>query len=266
MTLYRAKPADGVAWITGASTGIGRVVALQLAAKGWTVAATARSVDKLEQLARESEVLSGRIVAVPADVTDRAAMAAALETIESGNGPVALAIFNAGDYWPSSGHKMDIDNYRKTYEINVFGVLNGLVPLVERFKQRRKGHVMIVGSVSGYGGLPMASAYGATKSAVNNMAAALKFDFDQMNIRIQMVNPGFIDTPLTEKNDFPMPALMQVDKAAARIVSGIDTGGFEVSFPRRFTWILKLVNLLPHRAYFPLIRRATGWKNKTLRY
>lgn len=261
MTLFRASPEKGVAWVTGASTGIGKAVALRLADQGFDVAATSRGEDKLAELVGEAEGRKGRIVAFPCDVTDEAAMARTVDAIEAAFGPIALAIFNAGNYWPGRGDKLKTENFRKTYEINVFGILNGLTPLVERFKERRGGHVAFVSSVSGYGGLPMAAAYGSSKAAVINMAESLKFDFDRMNIRIQVINPGFIDTPLTEKNDFAMPALMPVDKAADRIVEGLSSNAFELTFPRRFTWILKVLNLLPYRLYFPLVARATGQKS-----
>ena len=118
--------------------------------------------------------------------------------------------------------------------------------------------------MSGYSGLPAASAYGASKAALNNMAESLLFDFEKMNIRTQVVNPGFIDTPLTEKNDFAMPALMPVDKAVERMIAGIEGGGFEITFPRRFTYGLKMLRLLPHPAYFWIMKRATGWKSRQL--
>lgn len=260
MSLYRASPADGIAWITGASTGMGRALALILAREGYSVAATARSQDKLAQLAAEAAgmKLKGVIVPYPGDVTDEKAMAATVDAIEATSGPITLAVFNAGNYWPNNGHRLSAENFVKTYAINVFGFAYGLVPVVERFKQRGRGHIAVVSSVSGYGGLPMASAYGSSKAAVINMAEALKFDFDRMNIRIQLINPGFIDTPLTEKNEFPMPALMPVDKAVQRIAQGLKTGGFELTFPRRFTWFLKAINLLPYPLYFPLVARATG--------
>lgn len=266
MNLYRAIVGDGIVWITGASAGIGRALALKLAGRGYDVVATARSRDRLESLVEEGELLLGSIAAHAADVTDRKAMTDAVSGIEAEHGPIRLAIFNAGNYWPTRGEALDIDAFRKTYEINLFGLLNGLVPAVERMKAHGKGHVVLVGSVSGYTGLPAASAYGASKAAVNNMAESLKFDFDRMNIRIQMVNPGFIDTPLTDKNDFAMPALMPVDKAADAMVRGIEQGGFEVTFPRRFTWLLKVLRLLPHPVYFAIMRRATRWNEQEMQF
>lgn len=265
MTLYRARPSDGVAWITGASTGIGRALSLELARRGYVVAATARGEDKLVSLANEAANLGGRIVPFPGDVTDQAGMADIAQAIEKELGPIVLAVFNAGNYFPTRGEKLSVENFVKTYEINLFGIVNGLVPVVDAMKARGFGQVAVVGSVSGYGGLPLAAAYGASKSAVNNMAEALKFDFDKMNIRIQVINPGFVDTPLTEKNTFSMPGLMKVEDATRRFADGLERGGFEVCFPRRLAWTLKLVNLLPHALYFPVMKRAMGWDKRPLK-
>lgn len=266
MSLYRANPPDGIAWITGVSTGIGRQLAIDLAKEGYTVAASARSADKLEALATEAEHLKGKIVPFPCDLTEEKSVQKVVDTVESDLGPIVLAIFNAGNYFPARGEKLEIENFKKTYEINVFGVVNGLVPVVEYMKARRKGQVAFVSSVSGYGGLPLASAYGASKAALINMAEALKFDFDKLNIRIQIINPGFVETPLTEGNKFKMPAIVPVEVAARRIAEGLKTGGFEITFPRRFTWWLKIINLLPYPAYFAILNRFMGWKDRPLKF
>lgn len=266
MSLYRAIPSDGVAWITGASTGIGRQLAADLAKEGFTVAATARSADKLDALASETKNLKGRVVAFPCDVTDQRAVGEVVEKIEATLGPIVLAVFSAGNYFPARGEKLEIENFRKTYEINMFGVVNGIVPAVEHMKARGKGQIAIVSSASGYRGLPLASAYGASKAALISMAEALKFDFDKLNIRIQIINPGFVETPLTEGNKFKMPALIPVDAAARRIVDGLKSGGFEITFPRRFTWWLKVISILPYPIYFAIVNRFTGWKNRPLKF
>ena len=258
--MFRATPADGLAWITGASTGIGRSLALELAKDGFTVALTARSADKLESVKAEIIAAGGKAVIAAGDVTDEKAMAALVETIEATAGPIALAIFNAGNYWENSGKSLEMKTFRDTYEINVFGVLNGLIPVVEQFKKRQRGHVVIVSSVSGYTGLPKASAYASSKAAMINMAECLHFDFVRMNIGIQVVTPGFIDTPLTEKNDFAMPALMPADKAAHRMADGFKSQAFEITFPRRFTWFLKFLRILPYWVYFRAIEYTTGSK------
>lgn len=264
MSLYRATPGDGVAWITGASTGLGRELALQMAALGYDVAATARGEDALSELERDSAALEGTVRAFACDVTDRAAMAETVGAIEAQAGPVRLAVFNAGIYIPTHGEALAPEDFDKTFAVNLTGVLNGLAPVVERMKAHGRGQVVIVASVSGYSGLPSASAYGATKAALINMAESLSFDFSKMNIRIQVVNPGFVDTPATEQNAYEMPYLMPVEKAAARMLAGIENGGFEITFPRRFTWQLKLLRILPHPLYFAIMNRATGWSTRPL--
>ncbi|QBK30539.1 SDR family NAD(P)-dependent oxidoreductase [Roseitalea porphyridii] len=266
MDLYRIKAGDGVVWITGASAGIGRAVALKFAEKGYDVVASARSKDKLAALAEESGPMLGSIEPFACDVTDREGMKKAVAEIEAAHGPICLAIFNAGNYWPTRGEALDIEAFDKTFGINFFGVLNGLVPAVERMKAHGKGQIVMVGSVSGYSGLPAAAAYGASKAAINNFGESLKFDFDKLNIRVQVVNPGFIDTPLTEKNRFEMPALMPVDKAAAAMVAGIENGGFEITFPRRFTWLLKIMRMMPHPVYFFVMKRAMRWDKQELKF
>lgn len=185
-----------------------------------------------------------------------------MEAIERDVGPIVLAVFNAGNYFPTKVERFAAENVIKTFEINVFGAVYGLAPVLEVMRSRGRGQVGLVGSVSGYFGLPAAAAYGASKAAINNFAWSLKYDLDRMNIRIQVFNPGFIDTPLTEKNDFTMPALMPVEKAAQRMADGIRTGGTEITFPRRFTYVLKALTLLPNSWTYAIYRRFTGWSKK----
>jgi len=264
MALYRANPKDGVAWITGASTGIGRALSLALVREGYTVAATARDEHNLASLAEEAAGLPGRIVSFPCDVREETAMADLVARIERESGPIALAIFNAGNYFPTRGERLEVFNFARSFEINLFGALNGLVPAVDRMRERGHGHVVVVASVTSYFGWPSAAAYGATKAALNNIAEALKYDFDKLGIRIQVMNPGFIDTPLTAKNNFSMPGLMPVDSAAARIAAALKSGGFETTFPRRFTWWMKVLRILPQPLRFWFINRATGWNKRKI--
>lgn len=262
MKLPYATPGDGCAWVTGASSGIGRAVALELARRGWTVAVTARRLGELEALAAETGTGPGRIIAHPCDVADRDGMAAVLETIETTHGPVALAFFNAGVAPYVKAGALDIDAFRQAVEINIMGAVHGLAPLLERMGVRGRGQVAVNASVAGYGGLPQAAAYGASKAAMIHMCEALKFDCDNLGIRLQVVNPGFVDTPLTAKNRFPMPFMVSMAEASRRVVDGFAHSGFEITFPRRLSWILKAVNLLPYPAYFWLVARATGWDRK----
>jgi NAD(P)-dependent dehydrogenase (short-subunit alcohol dehydrogenase family) len=261
MTLYRASPGDGAAWITGASEGIGRALAVRLANEGFTVYASARSADKLDQLA-QSYSGKGRIVALPLDVTDREANRKAVETITGGGQHLVLAIFNAGSFLPIRAFALTHEAFDRSQQINVDGVINGLIPAIDAMKAQGRGQIAIVSSSASYGGLPKSAAYGATKAALVNMAASLKFDLDAMNIRIQVVTPGFVETPATDKNDFPMPFLMPVDKAAEAFARGLKGNAFDITFPKRFTYMLKLANLLPYWLYFPLVARITGVRRR----
>jgi NAD(P)-dependent dehydrogenase (short-subunit alcohol dehydrogenase family) len=264
MPLYRADPKDGVAWITGASTGIGRALSLKLAREGYIVAATARDEENLASLVEEAAGLPGHVVSYPCDVRDEAEMAALVQRIEAEAGAIALVILNAGSYFPTRGERLEVFNFTRTFEINLFGTLNGLVPAVDHMRERGRGHVVIVASVTSYFGWPATAAYGASKAALNNLAEALKYDFDRLNIRIQVMNTGFVATPLTEKNGFRMPALMTAEDAASRIAKALETGGFETTFPHRFTWFMKLLRLLPQPLRYRYVRWATGWSRRPM--
>lgn len=262
MALPRMQPQDGVAWVTGASSGIGEAVALELARRGWHVAITARRLDQLEEIARRAEALPGRIVAHAGDVTDLGSMQAVVDGIESVHGPIALAFLNAGVAPYTRAGALDIEAFETAFAVNTLGAAKGMAAVLERMTPRKRGQIAVNASTAGYGGLPRAAAYGASKAAAIHMCQALKFDCDRLGIRLQVVNPGFIDTPLTRKNDFPMPFLMPMDEAARRTVDGFERGGFEITYPRRLSWIIKAVNLLPYPAYFWLVARATGWDKR----
>ena len=254
---YRASPADGCAWVTGASSGIGRAVALEMARRGYQVFATARRAGELDALAAQAKGLSGSIVAAPGDVVDREGMAALASRIEATR-PIALALFNAGGAFRDSFAQFGGEGFQRTLALNVQGVANGLNPVLTPMRERKRGQIAIVGSVAGYGGLPNAYAYAPSKAAVISLAVGLKFLVDRFNITVQIVNPGFIRTPMTDGNSYPMPFLLEVDAAARRLCDGLERGGFEIRFPRRLAWMLRALNLLPYPAYFWLLKRLSG--------
>jgi NAD(P)-dependent dehydrogenase (short-subunit alcohol dehydrogenase family) len=245
----------GVAWITGASSGIGEALARRLARDGRRVAVSARSATALDALAASDPA---RLLAVPLDVTDAKACAAAVADIETRCGEIDLAVLNAGTHHPMSADDFSAATLRRLLDINLLGVAQCLEPLLARMATRRRGHIALVASVAGYGGLPTAAAYGPSKAALINMAESLKLDCDRLGIKLQLVDPGFVKTPLTDRNDFPMPFLMPVDAAVDALIAGLATRRFEIVFPRRFALILKLLNMLPYDAYFALVRRMTG--------
>ena len=248
------RPEDGSAWITGASSGIGRALALELASRGWRVYATARRDGPLQELAAEH----ASIVPLPGDVTNLDDMHKAVARITE-NGPLALAIFNAGIYKPMRAQTFNAADARQTFDVNLTGVANGLEPVLADMIERRTGHIALVASVAGYRGLPNAVAYSPTKAGLIAMAEALAMDLADLGVRISVINPGFVETDATSVNEFDMPMLLQPDDAARRIADGLARPGFEIRFPWAFAAFLRLVGALPNRAYIWTVRKALGW-------
>lgn len=247
--------APGLAWLTGASAGIGRALALRLARDGWRVAASARRGEALEALRQEARGLPGEIRAFPVDVTDRQAVADCVAAIERDLGRIDLAVLNAGTHEPMPADKFSAAIVQRLLDINVMGVANGLEAVLPLLIARGAGRVGIVASLAGYGGLPSAAAYGASKAALINMAEALRPELLEKGVVLQLINPGFVKTPLTDKNDFEMPFLVSAEDAAEAILRGLRSGRFEIAFPGTFVRLMKLLRLLPYGLYFRLTRR-----------
>ena len=248
-----ATPQDGIAWITGASTGIGAAVAEALVARGWTVAITARAVDRLEALAARH---AGRMIVAAGDVSDAAGMAALHQRIEVEAGrKVALVILNAGAWQEMGAWDFDLAAFRLMMEVNLMGTANLMASVMPAMLARGSGQIAVVASVAGYRGLPRAVAYGATKSALISMCESLRFDLEKAGVAISVVNPGFVRTPMTAVNEFPMPFLLEVEDAAQRIVKGLAAGMFEVACPWQLVWPLKVLRVLPAGVFFRLLSR-----------
>lgn len=250
---FRARPEDGIVWITGASSGIGRALALTLAAKGFHVAVTARRTESLNALAAAGR---GRIHPFPGSVTDPARMKEIVAAIES-DGPLALAVLNAGVYHLAERDRFDATLAWSTIETNLGGLVRCLDPVLAAMLQRNRGQIAVVASLAGYGGIPGSVAYGAAKSAMITMAEALRLTYAPLGLTIQVVNPGFVATAMTAPNDYAMPFMMSADEAAEIMVRGLARGGFEITFPRRLAWPMKVGALLPYAAWFRLMDKAT---------
>lgn len=249
-----------VAWITGASAGIGKALSVRLAGDGMIVAASARSVEGLDALVDEvlKSGVEGRVVPFPLDVTDRKATAAVVGDIERELGPIDLAVLNAGTHRPMGLADFDVDTAMSLMTVNYFGVVNGVAALLDAMRPRGRGHLAVVASLAGYRGLPTAAAYGPTKAALINLCESLHTECGRAGIRLQLINPGFVDTPLTARNPFPMPDLISAERAAEFICRGLERDRFEITFPPRFAWTLKLARMLPYPAYFAMVRKFTG--------
>jgi NAD(P)-dependent dehydrogenase (short-subunit alcohol dehydrogenase family) len=195
------------------------------------------------------------MAAFPLDVTDEAAVADCYEQIESKDGPVDLVVISSGTWDVVTPPDLDPHVFKKAMEVNFMGVINVLANVVPDMMRRGKGQIAIVSSVAGYRGLPKAAAYGSTKAALINLAESLHPELAESGVTLSIVNPGFVDTPMTAVNDFPMPFLMPVDAAAERLLRGLERKHYEITFPRRFTWIMKLLRLLPNVVYLWLVRR-----------
>lgn len=243
------------AWVIGASSGIGRATAAALHAQGASVIVSARQAAALEDFVAAHP----GCVALPLDVTDAAAFRAAAQVVQARVGAMPdLVLYCAGHYRALQATAFDLDQMQQHLAVNYLGVLHLLDAVLPGLLAAGRGHLSLVGSVAGYRGLPQSLAYGPTKAALNNLAENLYLDLHSRGLGVSIVNPGFVDTPLTAQNRFRMPALIGADEAARHMLRGWAQGRFEMNFPRRFTRWVRLLRCLPDAWYFAAVRRTTG--------
>jgi NAD(P)-dependent dehydrogenase (short-subunit alcohol dehydrogenase family) len=240
-------------WLVGASSGIGEATAHALHERGARVVVSARNSAALESFARSH----AGAVALPLDVTDAAAVRLAAQAVLA-DGPPDLVMYCAGYYKAMRATGFDLAGMLKHQQVNYVGALYLLDAVLPALLLRGSGHISLTGSVAGYRGLPNSLAYGPTKAALINLAETLYLDLQGSGIGVSIVNPGFVETPLTAQNSFSMPALLTPAQAAAEILAGWARGEFEIHFPKRFTRWMKTLRVLPHALYFPAIRKFTG--------
>ena len=241
-------------WVIGASTGIGAETARLLLAKGALVALSARRKPELDVIVGTDP----KAMAVALDIKDAATVLAARDTILTHWPSIDLVLVVAGGYNEMRADQFDLAVANDLLDLNVRGVFNCLAAVLPTLLAQGSGGIGIVGSVAGYSGLPKALIYGATKAAIINLCESLYLDLHPRGIGVYLINPGFVDTPLTSKNDFKMPALMSAFDAGAALVQGLEQGEFHIHFPKRFTNVLRFARLLPYRWYFALIHKVTG--------
>ena len=241
-------------WLFGASSGIGAALARRLLAEGARVAISARSTTRLRAVVD----VAPQAMVLPCDATDAASMAAVATTIVGAWGGIDTAIYLAGDYVPMRGWEIDLAAVERTLAVNVGGAYAFAAAVVPHLLAQGCGDMALVASVAGYRGLPKALAYGPSKAALVNFAESLALDLQPRGVGVRLINPGFVATQLTAKNDFAMPALLTPEAAADEILAGYRGKAFEIHFPKRFTCFMKLLALLPARIYLPLVRRFSG--------
>jgi NAD(P)-dependent dehydrogenase (short-subunit alcohol dehydrogenase family) len=243
-----------VAWLVGASSGIGLATARELHRLGATVVLSARSEGPLRAFCAAHP--GARFLV--ADVTDPDSLRRAGQRLAADLGRLDLAMYCAGHYRPMRAADFDLEDALRHVEVNQAGALRFLDVVLPVLRAQGHGHLSLVASVAGYRGLPNALAYGPTKAALIHMAETLWMDLSDEGVGVSVINPGFVETPLTAQNRFRMPALLTPEQAAEAIVQGWARGRFEIHFPRRFSAALKVLGLLGHRPYFGLVRRVTG--------
>ncbi len=243
------------AWVVGASSGIGRQLAIDLADAGVEVAASARSKDALDQLAAAHP----NIVSVPLDITDRDAVKASPAVTGEAVGDIDVAILCAGVWHPDKAIDIDGAKAAQSMAVNYVGNVNCIEALLPGMRARGRGHIALTGSVAGYRGLPKACHYGPTKAALINLAETLCIELKPHGIAVTIINPGFVDTPMTEDNDFEMPYLMTPEEAARKILDKLPGQPFEIAFPWQLVTMLKTAEMMPTPLYLWQTRRSLGF-------
>ena len=242
-----------VIWITGASSGIGKAVATKFAKNGWIVAASARR----ENLLNELKEINENIYPFPLDVTDIDKCKLVASSIINQFKNIDICLFGTGMHDPKSEKKFNLEKVREIMEVNYFGTMNSINSIYDYFSEKKNGQISIISSVAGYRGLPAAGAYCASKAALTSFAESLNFDMQMKNVRVSLVSPGFIKTPMTDQNDFPMPMIKTPEFAANEIYKGLTVKkSFEIHFPKAFTYFLKFLLILPSSIYFKLVSKG----------
>ena len=242
-----------IIWITGASSGIGKALAIKFAENGWIVAASARR----ENLLNELKQINQNIYPFPLDVTEiENCRTVAKKILEQFNN-IDICVFGTGMHDPKSEKTFNLEKIREIMEVNYFGTMNSINSIYEYFSKKKSGQISIISSVAGYRGLPAAGAYCASKAALTSFTESLNFDMQKKNVRISLISPGFIKTPMTDQNDFPMPMIKSPKFAANEIYKGLTAKKtFEIHFPKAFTYFLKFLQILPSSMYFKLITKG----------
>lgn len=253
---------DQAVWITGASSGIGEALIAPLVARGARVAISARRADMIAAHADAWRARGADVRAFPLDVTDWPQTRAVVAEIEQTFGRIDLAILNAGSHVLGTKKPFDAQQFADNMTLNYFGMLYGIDAVLPGMLQRGSGHIAGVSSLAGLRPLPTAGAYGASKAAASHMLDAIRFDLEPRGVLVTNITPGFVRTPLTDRNRYRMPFLMEVDRAAEIVVAGLERGKREIHFPKPLSWTVKTLRVLPYPIYQWIIGRSTRDRQK----
>jgi len=239
-------------WLTGASSGIGAALAHILLSQGHCVAVSARNAQALERL---KTTFAQQVLLLPGDLTDPAQVRAMGEHIEQAWGHLDQVILNAGTCEYVDASRFEADMIERVMRTNVFSAAYCVEAALPLLRKARRPHLVAVCSSVTYLPLPRSEAYGASKAAMRYLFQSLRLDVAHEGIDVTLVSPGFVDTPLTRQNDFPMPMRWPVDKAAAYIAGRLEKRPLEIAFPGPFIAALRLLAALPQRLQWALGKR-----------
>lgn len=254
MNIYEKKNV----WIIGASTGIGKSLALRWLNYGHSVTLSSRSVKQLEEL--KAGLTSSQqefCQLVPVDVTDSASIRSAYDEVFAWKGLPDIMLYNAGTHQHMPVNEFNADVSRSIIETNLIGAVHFTDAVLPDILKNRRGHLVFTGSLAGYRGLPFAAAYGAGKAGLINFVESIRFELEKHGVTVTLINPGFVKTPMTDRNPFEMPELITSEEAATYIIEGLKKGKKEIHFPPKFSWIMKFLRILPYSIYHWLISKKT---------
>jgi short-subunit dehydrogenase len=249
-----------VAFVTGASSGLGRGIALRLASDGWAVALAARRADELAALAGEITARGGAALAIPCDVADRDSVHRAAVACVDCLGPIDLLVANAGVSENTHAARFDAAAVERLMRVNFLGAVYAVEAVLPAMLARDAGHLVAVGSLAGLGGLPLSAAYSASKAALMDFFEALRVDLRRTGIAVTVVAPGYVRSAMTDKNDFKMPFLVELDDAVERIVKAIERRERLALFPWQLSWLRWLGQIFPRALYDSIVGRLRRGK------
>ncbi|MCB9895395.1 MAG: SDR family NAD(P)-dependent oxidoreductase [Planctomycetes bacterium] len=235
--------------ITGASSGIGAEMAVQLGRLGCKLALLARREDKLNEVAAKVEAAGGKALVLPCDVSDAAAVAQAMGKAVQAFGPIDCVIANAGVGQQLDKHDYAPETVERIFRINMLGMTNAFYAALPGMLERSRGHLVAVASLASYQGMPRDGGYAASKAAMRTHCEGLRIELRGSGVDVTCICPGFIRTPITDKNNFDMPFLLEVKPATRRMLRAIAKRRRVFNFPRRLWWLIKIGQRTPRWLY-----------------